>query len=176
MLYLAIFFFLIRKICMRKLIIKNSNIREFIDMSIFFIGIPLFSIFLYGNLETKNLIYYLVFLFWGEYILSILILNFYTFYDDYIEIYYPMRIGKSRRKKIYYSEIKHVKYYGEVYKGNPFICIYKTNKKSNFYSWHNGFSCPSFKKAQSTLKFLQSKGISIEIKSENPKKKRILDE
>ena len=160
---------------MEKPIIKNSNIKNFIDISIFFIGSFLFPIFLYRDIEMKEFIYYLVFLFFLECIFSILILNFYTFYDDYIEIYYPIRIGKNRRKKIYYSEIERVKYYGEAYKGNPFICIYRIGKKCKTYNPANTFSC-SFKKARITLKFLQSKGIPIEIDSVCKKKQRILDE
>ena len=160
---------------MEKSIIRHSNIRDYIYISIVPISFFVLSL-LDGNIEIKELICYIVFLFFLEYLFSILILNFYTFYDDYIERYYPIRIGKSRRKNIYYSEIKHVKYYGEVYQGDPTIRIYKKSKKNKSYRWSSTFSCPSFKKAQATLKFLQSKGISIEIKSENPKKKRILDD
>jgi len=154
-------------------IIKNSNIGNFVFISSYLILIFIVPIFLTKNMEiTIGLVFYLLFLFALQYLILVTILNFHNFYEDYIEIYCPMRIGESRRKKIYYSEIEQVKYYGNPYKGIPYICIYQKGKKRNHGC---SFSSLSFKKSQKTLKFLQSKGISIEIESTNKKKQRILD-
>jgi hypothetical protein len=109
-----------------------------------------------------------------EYLFSIAFFNFYNFHDNYLEIYYPTRIGKWKRRHINYSDIEFVKYFGDSW-SDPIIRIYKFNKQRNIHGPGNSFNAYYFKKAQTTLKFLQSKGIPIEIKTENEKKKRILE-
>ena len=66
--------------------------------------------------------------------------------------------------------------FSDIPKGGPYISIYKIGEKRRFYNPANSFSSTSFKKYQKTLKFLQSKGVAIEIKSDSPKEQRILDE
>jgi len=101
------------------------------------------------------------------------IANVYLFYEGHIEICYLTRIWIKKRKIIMYSDIEKIKYYGDNF---PFVRIYQIGEhKKRIASPSNSFEVSNFKRTQKTLKFLQSKGIPIEIKSDWEKQQRILD-
>ncbi|MGI6320312.1 MAG: hypothetical protein ACOXZK_05015 [Bacteroidales bacterium] len=156
-----------------KVIIVNSNILDFVRVSVIPIGVV--ALIVINNKECCpliNLICILV-LFVTVYFLSAYFFNFYKFYEEYLEIYYPTRI-RDRTKKINYSEIKKVKYYGDLWE-SPLIRLFTEKKCGRFNLPSNSFSSPTYKKTKKTLKFLESKGVLIKINSENKKKQRILD-
>ena len=105
-------------------VVKCSNIKVFILFSIIPISIIWWG-FPLENLETTEIVIYLLFPLGLEYLASFAI-NFYNIYEEYIEIYYPMRIKK--RQYIYYSDIQYVKYYGDL-RGGEVIHIYQKCKK-----------------------------------------------
>ena len=159
------------------LLIRRSNSRDFNRILTF----PLCVFFgiLIRNIRSESvlgieLIKHLILLFVIEYILSIIFLNYYKFYEEYLEIYYPTRIGKWRLRQINYSDIKLVRYYGD-YLYDPIIRIYTSDKKKGLHLPSNSVISYSLKKTKKTLQFIQSKDIPIEIISEDEKKKRILD-
>ena len=158
-------------------LIRRSNIRDFNRISIFPFGV-FFDILIRnirsGSVQGTELIMHLIFLSAIEYILSIIFLNYYTFHEEYLEIYYPTRIGRWRLRRINYSEIKLVQYSGD-YWYDPIIRIYISDKKKGIHLPSNSVISYSLKKTKKTLQFIQSKGIPIEIISEDEKKKRILD-
>ena len=154
-----------------KQVIKASNIEYFVWLSLYPIGISGITLLLTKTMEMP---FFYLFLLVLQCFILITVLNFYSFYEEYIEIYYPIRIGKKRRRKIYYSEIERVRYFSGG-KGSPVIGIHRIGKKYNIYTPANSFTIRTFKKSQKTLKFLQSKGIPIEIKSEREKIQRMLD-
>ena len=151
-----------------KPIITNSNIRDFIN-SLF---IPVVFIFPFFAKETALICVCLFIVL--EYILSIIFFNFYNFYEDYIEIYYPMRIGKWRKRRINYADITLIKYFGDLWY-DPIIKIYRFGKTKSLHLPSNSVISRPLKKTRKTLLFLQSKGIPVEIISEDEKKQRILD-
>ena len=152
-------------------IIRRSNIRDFIRMML----MPLVLVFFVrAIIDKENLIIDTCLSIVLEYILSIISLNYYNFHEEYLEIYYPTRIGKWRLRRINYSDIKLVRYYGD-FSYDPIIRIYTSDKKKGLHLPSNSVISYSFKKTRKTLQFIQTKGIPIEIKSESEKKKRILD-
>lgn len=157
---------------MQKPIIKHSNMGDFVRLSIFPIGVS-GAMFLDRGIKIIESPFFLLFLFGLQCFFSVTLLNFYNFYEEYVEIYYPLRIGKGRRKRIYYSDIDKIKYYGNSW-GGATTCICEKSKKKKRFQFAN-FSCTSLKKNKKTLQFLQSKGIPIEIKSDDEKIQRILD-
>lgn len=157
----------------RRLIIRNSNLRRFIIIS----SIPISTIFLSiqnRDFNDRESLLSFIFLTILEYFLSLIFLNYYNFYENYVEIYYPTRFWKGKRKKIMYSNIKKVEY-GESYGDGAYVRIYQIGEKTDtLITSSNSFSSTSFQRTRKTLKFLQSKGIPIEIVSTRKKRLRIL--
>lgn len=150
---------------------KYNNNNDFIILSMllylffhFFLNVKVVQVKYYE--EIIIMIY--IFL---EYILSIIWLNIFTLFENKIEIFYPTRVFK-RKKVINYSEITKI-----IYKNTwnyPTIAFYKSNKQSIFLP-SNSFTCGIRKKRVAILKFLHSRGLQIEIKSDSDKDKTMLD-
>jgi len=157
-----------------KPIITNSNIRDFIMVFSFpLIFIALSILEGWFDVILRKMILYLFILLAYEYLTSIIFLNYYKFYEDYVERYYPTRMGKWRLRRIDYKNITLVKYHGDTH-GGSMVGIY-TSKKKQLLVPSNSFTVISYKKARKTLLFLQSKGVPIVIKSIDEKEQRILD-
>lgn len=154
----------------KKFYFVKSNLLEFLHGAIF----PVFmlcAILYLGEFTELVLIWSSVFLVFSLYILSVFTLNFYIFYDEYVERFYPTRFF-FRSRKIKYSDIEFVKYYGDIW--GALIRIYIKGGRKGIYHWGNSFLSGSFKSSQKALLFLKSKGIPIVIKSKDEKKQKIL--
>jgi hypothetical protein len=90
--------------------------------------------------------------------------NRFYFYTNEIKIIYLFRFSK-RFKSIEYSQIKLIKYIHTAGKGKQpmIVMIYEDKKFSKLFKPSNSFTHRSFKKRKEILKFLDSKGIPIEI-------------
>jgi hypothetical protein len=141
---------------LEKPIVKASSIKSFIIHSFIPIGTVILAI-LGGNMELS---FWPFFIAW-EWIILIFVLNFYNFHEEYMEIFSPVRIGKKRRRKRYYSEIWRVTYCNPE-KERSHIRIYGAGKKYRFSNYANTLYI-SFRKARQILNLLKSKGIPVEV-------------
>jgi hypothetical protein len=157
---------------MGKPIVKGSSVKVVIVFSLMPIIYVILTIIGERSLELIGLSFWLFYIAW-EWLILTFMLNFYNFYEEYIEIFSPIRIGKKRKRKRYYSEIVRVVYRDKPSKDHSHIRIYGTGKKYRFSNFGNTLYSVSLKRTRQTLKFLESKGIPIEIIASKRREKKL---
>ncbi len=141
---------------------------HFIDFSNYLILI-LMPFFLF--IDSLNLWLWIPLVVLFIYLASTISIIIYSIYDDHIEIMYPTRIY-NRVKFINYINVEKVVYV-HLPRSRPSIAFLKANKR--LISPSNSVSYRTFKKRQEVLRFLQSKGLTIENRCSWKKDMEILD-
>jgi len=147
---------------------EESFFMLFIALSILFGIILIFfpkGLFNYGALLFVFILFlYLISLFW---------LNSFTFFENKVLITYYTRCSK-RKKNIYYTELVKIKYVNKLGKANIPLFIINNDKNFPFPSY--SFTGSNYDKNKNFLKFINSKGIKVEINSDFDKDYNILDD
>lgn len=107
------------------------------------------------------------------YLISLFWLNSFIFSEDKVLITYYTRFSK-RKKNIYYSELIKIKYVHKLGKAN--IPLFIVNNDINFPFPSCSFTGSNQDKNKSFLKFINSKGIKVEINSDFEKDYNILND
>jgi len=161
---------------MDKYYFKGSNTFSFLS----FIIITILVLYLVTGLifdENNGLLIIISIISFGfvAYFISIFWLNFFYFFDDKTIIFYPTRILQKRKKIISYRQITSIRYTDKHSKYSLPTITLEYNSKGKLSLPSNSFSIFSYKKRQTLLKFLNSKGLLIKIISELDKDRKILD-
>ncbi len=145
---------------------RFSNISSFIDSIVICLIISaIISLFL-----NSLLLWLFSFVIMG-YISSLFTLNIFTLNDDYIEVCYPLRLF-NRKRRIDYMIIRSVVYCPVVRYRGAVIGLLTTSDRINY---SNSFSCFRPRRIMSVLKYLQLKGLKIDIRSDSERDNTILD-
>ena len=108
-----------------------------------------------------------------EHVISIYTLNFYTLFDNRVEVFYPTRFF-NRRKTIYFRDVDRIVYCPMVRYSGPTIGFLCSPDKYNL-SLSDSFACYGYNHRQEILKFLHSKGLKVEIRGGTDKDNAILE-
>lgn len=153
-------------------IYKSSLNIHYSIVLIFLLFIP----FIITTTQTKyDWIVYFIFTYLG-YVITSNTLTYIEIYEDKLQIVSPLKLEVNRRVIHHFNEIILIKDIYSAYPyGYPLLKFYFNNKKQ-IETPKNSFPVYSFSERRSILKYFNSKGIPIEILSEDEKEINILSD
>lgn len=154
---------------------RVSNIWGFFfEMNLLLIIIysPFFGMYFYNLLQTLQIMLLVIILLFIEYLITYYSYCVTYIYEDKVEFVFPIRIYENTIT-IYFNEVDRIKLnsYG---RGGPYIVFFKSSSEKWYYPW-NSINCDNFNKRKEIMKFLDSKGLKIEIKSDRERDLKILN-
>lgn len=147
---------------------KLSNRFAFLQLSL-----PALCVYI-CFIPALGVIKWLIVLILIEYFISTISLSYIRIYDDYIEFIYPTKLWNKRRI-IWFKDLDYVIYHGTPPRSLPIIGFYTKNKRFKILSSSNSFTCKSFELRKEILRFLDLKGLEIELNG-TEKDEAILDD